>query len=456
MAPRASASNGRRRAAADSDDDDDRRQPVAGSSKQRQKNQANGIQAAYDAELDALELDHPDKTLRHLFLQTLMSRKVIPLDTARELYKHCVKLCKVKHPDAFETFVAELEPGLSLCGLDIKTTRDQDSGASFIALVNTIEDEVAKLATDYKAEEIAFFRAVVDKIMTARKLAYSTPSDEAVRLAKAPITKANAMQLLTSFLANGWLSLHSSGRLMLSPRSLLELAPYLRETFSQGEDPNDEDAPECEQERTIVDCNLCMSIVTSGYACPNKDCGIRLHTFCVAQRLGQDGRCPARLDPNNANACQQIWPRDPTTRKFYGTVVGVLAFEEAGDDNDDDDDDDDEDDNDMSSMAAGSSAVKGKKRKATTSASASGKGKGGGRKKAAAPKKKRSRANEDEDEDEEDELEDDDDEDASSSAYGGRGGGAGSSPAARRKRSSRAAAAAGTRADDSAADDDEE
>lgn len=50
---------------------------------------------------------------------------------------------------------------------------------------------------------------------------------------------------------------------MLSPRSLLELAPYLRETFSQGEDPNDEDAPECEQERTIVDCNLCMSIVTS-------------------------------------------------------------------------------------------------------------------------------------------------------------------------------------------------
>lgn len=27
--------------------------------------------------------------------------------------------------------------------------------------VNTIEDEVSKLATDYKAEEIAFFRAVV-------------------------------------------------------------------------------------------------------------------------------------------------------------------------------------------------------------------------------------------------------------------------------------------------------
>jgi hypothetical protein len=104
-------------------------------------------------------------------------------------------------------------------------------------------------------------------------------------------------------------------------REVLELAPYLRETFSQGEDPNDEDAPECEQERTIVEVEglarlgrkegltlvtidmhkLQSTIVRScshfqGYACPNKDCGIRLHTFCVAQRLGQDGRCPARLD----------------------------------------------------------------------------------------------------------------------------------------------------------------
>ena len=39
--------------------------------------------------------------------------------------------------------------------------------------------------------------------MTARKLAYSTTSVEAVRLAKPPVTKANAMQLLKSFLANG-------------------------------------------------------------------------------------------------------------------------------------------------------------------------------------------------------------------------------------------------------------
>lgn len=71
---------------------------------------------------------------------------------------------------------------------------------------------------------------------------------------------------------------------MLSPRSLLELAPYLRETFSQGEDPNDEDAPECEQERTIVDCNLCMSIVTSVSAFLPKPCRLFLRQSPMSVR----------------------------------------------------------------------------------------------------------------------------------------------------------------------------
>lgn len=178
MVPHASTSNGRRRGVVESDYDDDnddrRRQPVAGPSKQRHGGGApangggSGHENAYDLELAVLELDHPEKTMRHLFLQTLMSRKVVPFETARALYRHCVKLCKgelhdgptewscgggggreltdpdarygatlaVKDADAFETFVTELEPGLSLCGLDIKTTRDEDSGTSYIALVS--------------------------------------------------------------------------------------------------------------------------------------------------------------------------------------------------------------------------------------------------------------------------------------------------------------------------------
>lgn len=112
--------------------------------------------------------------------------------------------------------------------------------------------------------------------MLAPRASYSISQTDAVRCAKAPLTKTVAIQLIKSLLAkgdflfhtprslralmhgsphSGWLSLHSSGRLLLSPRSLVELAPYLRETFG-GDDEDVDDG-------VVVDCNDCLTIVTS-------------------------------------------------------------------------------------------------------------------------------------------------------------------------------------------------
>jgi hypothetical protein len=128
------------------------------------------------------ELSNPQKTLQHLFLQALISRRSITQVLARSIYKACTELCSgelaffewcmrkgegsretrrdyrgrveaswsalagalitlliaVKNPEAFETFIAELEPGLSLLGLDIKTTRDQETGTPCIVLVRRL------------------------------------------------------------------------------------------------------------------------------------------------------------------------------------------------------------------------------------------------------------------------------------------------------------------------------
>lgn len=97
----------------------------------------------------------------------------------------------VENPDPFATFLGELEPKLSLCGLDIKTTRNQETGKGLYVLVcrsasflpseeavltrfltllqvNTIQDDPAKLATEYKPEEIALFKAIVRLFFTLR------------------------------------------------------------------------------------------------------------------------------------------------------------------------------------------------------------------------------------------------------------------------------------------------
>ncbi|BGP14349.1 hypothetical protein JCM10213_004476 [Rhodosporidiobolus nylandii] len=381
MAPAASTSQRKRAPAPAASDDEDA---------------ANGN--ALQKELDELKLQNPEKTCRHLFLQTLMNRRTMSFELAKEVYAKCIEVCGVRDAESLETFIAQLEPGLSLCGLDIKATRDQDTGKGMYVLVNTIQDEPAKLATEYTAVEIAFFKAIVEKIMTAPHLAYNINQQDAARLAKAPLTKTGAIQLLKSFLAKGWLSLHSSGRLILSPRTLLELSPYLRETFNDDEDDDDP------HNRAVVDCNYCLNIVTSGYACPNLECGIRLHTFCVAQQVNDGGRCPDRLNQDKAHPCEQIWPRHPETRRYIGVPIGVAALA--------DDDEADQTQNfeselndvDMSTPATGK---RGKGRKSVT--------KGKGRKKA-----------QDSEEEEEDELMDEDEDEGSHAA---------TSPSATRKSS---------------------
>lgn len=56
---------------------------------------ANGTVAAQlAAEIEALELTHPLKTCRHLFLQVLMARKSMDVETAKVMYDECVRLCK--------------------------------------------------------------------------------------------------------------------------------------------------------------------------------------------------------------------------------------------------------------------------------------------------------------------------------------------------------------------------
>ncbi|GAA5921411.1 hypothetical protein JCM3775_003037 [Rhodotorula graminis] len=401
MAPRASTSRAQRSPSASSDDASSRRQRSHKQSKGRQHASGDDSDDENAAQIAALDLKEPLKTCRHLFLQALINRKTLSLDTAKELYKECANLCSLDAPPPLENFIAQLEPGLSLCGFDIKMTRDQETGTGMYILVNTIQDQPAKLATEYKAEEIAFFKTVVEKIMLAPRLSYSISQTDAVRCAKQPVTKTVAIQLVKSFLAKGWLSLHPSARLTLSPRSLVELAPYLRETFAQDAEDDEDDAPD-PRHRVVVDCNDCLSIVTSGYACPNAACGVRLHTFCAPRRLGVNGQCPHHFS-SPPDPCKQTWPRDPKTRKFHGVPVGVAALGLDGDD--------EEEESVHATSEAATPAQRGKKGKGKEG---SGTGKG----------QKRGRADQDDDDDDEDE----DDSDAAASR-------AQSSPAATRKSS---------------------
>ena len=56
----------------------------------------------------------------------------------------------------------------------------------------------------------------------------------------------------------GWLRLHKSSRLSLAPRALAELGGWLKETFNDQDQDDDDATPQ-----RIIDCNACREIVTA-------------------------------------------------------------------------------------------------------------------------------------------------------------------------------------------------
>ena len=87
-------------------------------------------------------------------------------------------------PD-LQDFLATIETGINLIGFELRQTKDQETGRTVYILVrfqfstrscrrltttscvsvlyrqtNSVQDTAAKLATEYKAEEIAYFKAI--------------------------------------------------------------------------------------------------------------------------------------------------------------------------------------------------------------------------------------------------------------------------------------------------------
>jgi len=123
--------------------------------------------------------------------------------------------------------------------------------------------------------------------MLAPNSSYSISSLAALREVNAltsPMSKTQAESVLASLVAKGWLLKSKKGRYSLSPRSLLELQPYLKSTY-----PDE-----------VLDCTICFEILTRGHACPRGNCRVRMHGACYEAYRRSNGKCPA---------CNEDWGR---------------------------------------------------------------------------------------------------------------------------------------------------
>ncbi|KAJ7063234.1 Nse1 non-SMC component of SMC5-6 complex-domain-containing protein [Mycena amicta] len=244
------------------------------------------------------------KDARRVFLQSVLSRGggVLSDKLCQTLWDKSKEAVLKVDPElvlpdeAWEDFLKDLNDALNPLDLQFKSMQDETTGRLVFTMINCKEDTVAQLATAYTPGEIVYFKALVEQIMLAPRESYSISSLAALREVsalkpKSNMSKTQAEVVLSSFVANGWLLRSKRGRYSLSPRSLLELHPYLQSTY----------------EDETQSCVICLQMITKGYACKAPNCTVRIHTHCFTKYTARSRHCPT-CEKDWSNKAEEMTP----------------------------------------------------------------------------------------------------------------------------------------------------
>ncbi|KAF0720513.1 Aste57867_232 [Aphanomyces stellatus] len=162
--------------------------------------------------------------------------------------------------------------------LDIKQCM-YDDGHMYIGVVNTSNDEQAKMGNQYQPWEIVFFRKAIEHIVG--------DDDGEIEMATLlNLREGNSVHqvrsLVTRLRQEKWLgaSILNDEVFSLGPRVFLELSVFIRELG-------------------VHECTICHSDVLQGVRCKTGDCATRVHEFCLKEHEanGRAYKCGACRTP---------------------------------------------------------------------------------------------------------------------------------------------------------------
>ncbi|KAG0171098.1 Non-structural maintenance of chromosomes element 1 [Apophysomyces sp. BC1034] len=218
-----------------------------------------------------------------LFLQSMLSHRIISEDQALELYDRACQLTSGNHAVVFErsltslrlvpkvdfaAFLTAINRQINEIDLALRRSHDEKDGHAIIGLVNTKDDEISQVATNYTASEITYVRQLIELIVMADDDDFAVKSMVAIRLGqkmKPPISQKDTEDLLDRLVRDEWLEYVPSGAYLMNTRTIMELQGYLREQYSDY----------------MKECVMCLEIVTMGERCELQDCQVRMHRHCA-------------------------------------------------------------------------------------------------------------------------------------------------------------------------------
>jgi len=220
-----------------------------------------------------------------LFLQVFIAKNLLSEEDCRDVYLKVAERMEVDAPvDGLSSFIRQVNDKLSPLSMEIRIGREEATGQAYYALVNTLEDDAAKLATDFTPSEMEYVKKIIEAIIVSAE--GSCVSIDLMNMGydlQKKVSAHDAEVLITTMVNRRWLS-ENRGEISFGARALIELGQYLESKFPDH----------------VSDCLMCHSVVVMGDCCD--ECGKKLHKYCAATRFqavpAEKRKCPS---------CDALW-----------------------------------------------------------------------------------------------------------------------------------------------------
>ncbi|KAI4340500.1 hypothetical protein MLD38_025329 [Melastoma candidum] len=241
-----------------------------------------------------------------LLIQALISRG--PLSEEEAISMVLSGRSQGTRDQLFKEYLSRINEELSFVQCEVRACRDQYDGNVYYGFVNKVSDDHSQLGTTYSVPQIALYKAVMEAILQdgaaqgcisnidalnicldSQNLTGSSQSEGTSVLVPAALKNFTLLQkdkTLEDLTRDRWLCLTPDGNIGLGVRSFLDLRTW----FSNSGVPS---------------CELCSEAAIKAVLCPNENCSVRLHEYCLKKRSLQkriEKVCPGCGTPWSSTA----------------------------------------------------------------------------------------------------------------------------------------------------------
>nr|TKV91142.1 hypothetical protein SEVIR_9G074900v2 [Setaria viridis] len=271
----------------------------------------------------------PWRQRHHTLLQALLSRGPLAEPDFHAIFAAVSDRQPATHQQLFNDTLLKINKDLTYLQFELRACMNQYDGIVYYGVVNNIADEESKLGTKYSVPQIAFYKGLLEAIVQEAGNDGSITSIDAlnVRLdnqviivdgsqesqSRLPTSIKNFSlsqkeKTLDELIRDRWLSYTSTGKIGLGTRSFLDLRSWFR-----GND--------------IPSCMVCNEACIKASSCPNEECNVRIHEYCLRKKFSQRKDGEADGDDVNEPEEDQAPSANHSSRKRRKRVKAELVEE---------------------------------------------------------------------------------------------------------------------------------